>query len=81
MTRLTVIEAADYLRLAKSTLDHLRSAGHGPRYSKLGRKIVYDTRDLDKWFDDNRRRSTSDNPQARPRRRRRRFGDALDVRR
>ena len=72
MTRLTVREAADYVRLAKSTLDHMRTAGKGPRFIKLGRKILYDSRDLDKWFDDNRRSSTADDPQARSRRRRRR---------
>jgi excisionase family DNA binding protein len=82
MTRLTVREAAKYIGVAKSTLDHLRSAGGGPHYRKIGRKVVYDAADLDKWIEQfPKRRSTSDNPQARPRRRRRRFGDALDVRR
>jgi predicted DNA-binding transcriptional regulator AlpA len=79
MTRLTVREAADYLRFAKSTLDNWRSKGRGPRFSKLGKKILYDVRDLDKWFDDNRRNSTSDQPQLRRRRRRSRLGNPLDV--
>ena len=79
--RLTVKEAAKYVGVAKSTLDHLRTAGGGPHYRKIGgRKIIYETADLDKWIEQfPKRRSTSDNPQARPRRRRRRFGDTLDV--
>jgi predicted DNA-binding transcriptional regulator AlpA len=71
MTRLTVPEAAQYLRLAKSTLDHYRSAGQGPRFIKLSRrKILYDTRDLDAWLNHHKQSSTSDRPQLRRRRRR-----------
>jgi excisionase family DNA binding protein len=81
MTRLTVREAADYLRLSKSTLDAWRTKGRGPRFSKLGDRILYDTKDLDRWFDDNKRNSTSDKPELRRRRRRSRFGDPLDVER
>jgi predicted DNA-binding transcriptional regulator AlpA len=79
MKRLTVPEAANYLRLAKSTLDHYRSAGQGPRFIKLSRrKILYDTRDLDAWLDRHKQNSTRDQPQLR-RRRRRKLGlaDAL----
>jgi excisionase family DNA binding protein len=71
MTRLTVPEAADYLRLSKATLDQWRTAGKGPRYIKAGKRILYDTRDLDAWLDGNKRSSTSDQPQLRRRRRRR----------
>jgi hypothetical protein len=77
MALLIVSEAAKYVRLAMSTLNALRSAGKGPRYSKLGRKVVYDTVDLDKWVVQNKRRSTSDQPQLR--RRRRRSRNALDM--
>ena len=79
MSRLNVREAAAYIPLAKGTLDNLRSAGKGPRFIKLGRKILYDTRDLDQWLEDNKRNSTSDQPQLRRRRRRRKLGlaDAL----
>jgi hypothetical protein len=70
VARLTVRETAAYVRLAKGTLDHMRTVGNGPRYSKLGRKIIYDTRDLDAWIDENTRTSTSDDPQMRTRRRR-----------
>jgi Helix-turn-helix domain len=81
MTRLTVTEAATYVRLAKSTLDHKRTAGDGPRFSKVGRKIIYDTVDLDRWLDSLKRNSTSDDQPQRRRRRRRSFGNPLDVRR
>jgi excisionase family DNA binding protein len=77
MSRLTVREAADYVRLAMSTLNALRTAGRGPRFIKLGRKVLYDTKDLDTWLDRNKRRSTSDEPQLR--RRRRRSRNALDM--
>ena len=77
MARLTVREAAEYLRLAISTLNHMRTAGKGPQYSKLGTRIIYDTRDLDAWFDKHKRRSTSDQPELRrPRRRSRNLVDA-----
>jgi excisionase family DNA binding protein len=72
MTRLTVREAATYVRLAKSTLDHMRAAGGGPRYIKAGRKVLYDTVDLDRWLEAHKQNSTADTPQTRRRRRRRR---------
>jgi excisionase family DNA binding protein len=77
MTRLTVIEAADYLRLSKATLDAWRTAGKGPRFIKAGKRVLYDSRDLDRWLDGNKRSSTSDQPHLR--RRRRRSRNAFDV--
>jgi predicted DNA-binding transcriptional regulator AlpA len=72
VARLTVKETAEYVRLAKGTLDQMRSTGRGPRYSKLGRKIIYDTRDLDQWIEDHKQISTADRPEFRLNRRRRR---------
>jgi predicted DNA-binding transcriptional regulator AlpA len=70
MSRLTVLQAATYVGLAKSTLNHMRTAGKGPRFLKLGTRVVYDTKDLDAWLDRNKRTSTSDQPELRrPRRR------------
>jgi excisionase family DNA binding protein len=57
----TVVEAASYLSLSASTLNRLRVNGGGPRYAKLGGKILYDLRDLDQWIEDSKRASTSDN--------------------
>jgi predicted DNA-binding transcriptional regulator AlpA len=76
--RLTVPEAAEYLRLSKSWLDHKRTAGRGPRFVKLGGKIFYDVRDLDSWIETHKQNSTADRPQL-PRRRRRRPNNAIDV--
>ena len=55
-----VSEAADYLRSSKSTLDKMRVTGDGPRYTKIGKRVVYDTADLDDFAKRNKRTSTSD---------------------
>jgi excisionase family DNA binding protein len=59
MPRLTVKEAADYLRLGVSTLNTYRVKGGGPPYIKMGATVRYDTEDLDKWIDIKKRESTS----------------------
>lgn len=41
--------AAHYLSIGKSTLDKYRLTGEGPRFSKLGRSVVYALADLDSW--------------------------------
>jgi hypothetical protein len=53
-------EAAQYLGISASTLGKLRVFGGGPSFHKLGRRVVYDTRDLDGWFEARQRSSTSD---------------------
>jgi excisionase family DNA binding protein len=57
---LTVAEAATYLSLSASTLNKLRVSGGGPRYVKIGGKVLYDERDLDQWIEAHKRNSTSD---------------------
>lgn len=57
---LRTAEAAEYCGSSSSTLEKLRVAGSGPRFVKMGRRVVYDPADLDAWLDANRRRSTSD---------------------
>ena len=44
---LNTIEAAGYIGLKAGTLEVWRSQGKGPRYVKLGRRVVYETKDLD----------------------------------
>ncbi|MCS3896032.1 excisionase family DNA binding protein [Bradyrhizobium japonicum USDA 38] len=56
---LKVTEAAEHLRVSKSTLDKLRVYGGGPIYFKLGRSIVYSRTDLDAWMASRRRESTA----------------------
>ena len=53
-------EAAQYLGISVSTLSKLRVFGGGPTFHKLGRRVVYDIRDLDDWFEARKRSSTSD---------------------
>jgi predicted DNA-binding transcriptional regulator AlpA len=58
MPNIRVPEAARYVSLAKSTLDKLRMGSEGPAFFKLGRAVVYNTDDLDKWLEAKRRAST-----------------------
>ncbi|MCC0008569.1 MAG: helix-turn-helix domain-containing protein [Hyphomicrobiaceae bacterium] len=57
---LRTAEAADYCGSSASTFEKLRLYGGGPRYVKLGRRVVYDPTDLDAWLAAHRRASTSD---------------------
>ncbi len=52
--------AADYLKVSPSKLEKLRCYGGGPKFYKIGRRIVYDRQDLDIWLEPLKRRSTSD---------------------
>ncbi|WP_319472121.1 helix-turn-helix domain-containing protein [uncultured Pseudodesulfovibrio sp.] len=40
-------QAAEYLGLKKGTLEVWRCHGRGPRYAKLGARVVYSKSDLD----------------------------------
>ena len=57
--RLRTPAAADYLGYAESTLEKKRITGEGPPFIRLGRAVVYDTRDLDAWLAARRATSTS----------------------
>ncbi len=57
--RLKTRQAADYLGLARSTLEKLRVFGGGPVYEKLGRSVVYDVDDLERWAASRKRSNTS----------------------
>ena len=60
------LEAAAYLMLQPSTLERYRIDGTGPKYSKLGDKVVYDVRRLDEWVRKHERVCTTDPPEATP---------------
>jgi hypothetical protein len=62
MTMLNVKEASEYTRLGVSTLNALRVRGGGPVYSKPCGRILYDTKDLDRWLEAHKQKSTSDQP-------------------
>jgi len=63
--RLTTAEAAKYLRIGFSTLAGMRVSGGGPQFIKLGGRVLYDTRDLDRWVESNKFNSTADYATAR----------------
>ncbi len=48
--KLTPEEAAAFLGVKSSTLAAWRHKKKGPRYSKLGSKVMYDQDDLETWF-------------------------------
>jgi predicted DNA-binding transcriptional regulator AlpA len=51
--RLRAIEAAQYLRVSRSTLAKWRMNGEGPIYHRCGPRIVYYFRDeIDNWLVD-----------------------------
>jgi predicted DNA-binding transcriptional regulator AlpA len=59
--KLRAPDAAAYVGLSTSTLAKMRIRGDGPRFSKLGKRVVtYDVRDLEDWVASGRRRSTSE---------------------
>lgn len=54
-------EAARFLGLSGRTLEKHRTYGTGPRYAKLGGRVVYRLEDLQAWVDRGAKSSTSDN--------------------
>ena len=46
-------EAAAYLGLSPRSLEYWRFKGKGPRYSRLGRAVVYAVADLDEFAREN----------------------------
>ncbi len=47
--KLNTPEAAKYLGLRPGTLEIWRSLGKGPRYLKIGRRVVYELADIDAY--------------------------------
>ena len=57
---LTNTEAAAFLKLSPRTLEKHRVIGGGPRFRKLGRRVVYALQDLEGWANLRTCESTSD---------------------
>ena len=53
-------EAGAHLKLSPRTLEKMRTIGGGPRFRKLGRRVMYSLRDLEAWADSRACESTSD---------------------
>ena len=53
-------EAARLLGLSERTLEKHRTYGTGPRYSKIGGRVVYAVTDLQAWVNRGTKASTSD---------------------
>ena len=52
-------EAARFLGLSGRTLEKHRTYGTGPKYSKIGGRVVYAVEDLQAWVSRGEKRSTS----------------------
>ncbi len=61
---LTESEAAAHLRVSRSFLAKKRCTGGGPRFCKIGRRVLYDLADLDRFAEQGKRRSTSESAVA-----------------
>ena len=57
---MTVVEAAEYLRVSKSFLDKARVAGNGPPFVRFGNRVLYRRDDVDAWATGRRFSSTSE---------------------
>lgn len=53
-------EAGRYLGLSGRTLEKHRTYGTGPRYRKIGGRVVYAVSDLEAWADQGAQVSTTD---------------------
>lgn len=60
LRRMATEAAALYCGVAKHTLDKWRGLGCGPKFSKLGRRVVYSVADLDAWLEARKHASTSE---------------------
>jgi predicted DNA-binding transcriptional regulator AlpA len=56
--KLTTPQAAAFVGLGVSSLEKLRITGGGPAFLKIGRRVVYDARDLEQWLAKHKRPST-----------------------
>ncbi|WP_316977276.1 helix-turn-helix transcriptional regulator [Shumkonia mesophila] len=53
-------EIAEYCGLSESFFNNARVRGGGPPFIHVGRAVLYDLADVDRWLDAGRRQSTSE---------------------
>lgn len=51
---LTASETANFLRTTPGSLANLRCQGEGPPYLRLGRRILYEKKEVLKWLEKHR---------------------------
>jgi excisionase family DNA binding protein len=56
---LTIDEVADYLRVPVLTVRWLRQEGRFAPAIKVGRRLVWDARDVEAWVESNRERAAA----------------------
>jgi predicted DNA-binding transcriptional regulator AlpA len=56
----TPSEVAEYLRSSAAALAQLRYMGTGPRFIKVGRRVLYRWSDVSDWLDLNTMQRTDD---------------------
>jgi hypothetical protein len=57
---LEVDDVAALLHVSRSLLAKWRMVGKGPRFTKVGRRILYETAEVSSWLSSQRRSSTVD---------------------
>ena len=54
-------DAAHYIGLSASTLEKMRLSGSGPRFVRLGTRVVgYDISDLNAWLDQQKKSTAAE---------------------
>ena len=68
---LTRREVAEEYPISYSSLAHMAMRGEGPPYSRIGKRAIYKTLDVDRWIERHQINTTVDMPHLRGRPRRR----------
>lgn len=56
---LTTDEVAELTRIPETTLRYYRYLGTGPRSFKLGRRVLYDRADVERWIAEQKKATSS----------------------
>jgi predicted DNA-binding transcriptional regulator AlpA len=51
MAYMTTAELAELVRSPEATVRYWRHCGKGPRSFRLGKRVLYDIRDVDAWLE------------------------------
>ena len=56
----TQAQLSDQLNISKRTLERFRSEGKGPKYYKMGRRVLYASKDVEEYLQQHQFGSTSE---------------------